>query len=62
MATSGKFWNKRRPADMHGDGVHFDKEQLAEKEAKRHNKESVEKKEFEKEEDMNINSKDERKN
>lgn len=34
MATKGKFWTQRKPADMHGDGVHFNEEQLARKEAK----------------------------
>ncbi len=49
MATKGKFWSQRKPADMHGgDGVHFNKEQLTEKEAKKKEKEAKEKMPLEK--------------
>ncbi|WP_156033129.1 hypothetical protein [Sediminibacter sp. Hel_I_10] len=34
MGTKGEFWSHRKPADMHDDGVHFNKEQLAKKKAK----------------------------
>jgi len=45
---SGKFWTHRKPADMHGDGVHFNKEELARKEAERKLKEKKEKERSEK--------------
>lgn len=38
MATKGEFWSKKKPADMHGDGVHFNKDVLAERDAKRNQK------------------------
>jgi len=43
MKEDGKFWTHRKPADMHGDGVHFDKDELARKEAERKKKELEEK-------------------
>ncbi len=56
MATDGKFWSKKTPADMHGDGVHFSKQQLADKEAKRFQKEQEEKKKKKKASDIDEES------